>query len=113
MSDASRSMWRGAVAGLVGGLLAAGAMSLAHQLLPKPTAPADEGEDATVKTADAVTRRVAGRPLPETKKPMASQLVHYAFGGGVGAFYGGLAELAPRVTAGFGVPFGLAVWLGA
>ena len=44
---------------------------------------------------------------------MASQLVHYAFGGGVGAVYGGLAELAPRLATGFGVPFGLAVWLGA
>ena len=113
MSDPARSIWRGALAGLVGGLLAAGAMSLAHQILPKPDAPADEGEDATVKTADNITRGVAGRPLPERAKPAASQIVHYAFGGSVGAVYGGVAELMPRVSAGFGVPFGLAVWLGA
>jgi len=112
-SAGSASIWRGAFAGLVGGVLAAGAMSLAHHLLPKPTAPADEGEDATVKTADAITRRVTGRPLPEAAKPAASQIVHYAFGGGVGAMYGGVAELLPRVSAGLGVPFGLAVWLGA
>jgi len=113
MGTQSGSVWQGAVAGLVGGLLAAGAMSLAHQVLPKPSAPADEGDDATVKTADAVTRRLAGRPVPREQKPLAGQLVHYAFGGGVGAVYGGVAELVPRVTAGFGVPFGLAVWLGA
>ena len=113
MSDPARSVWRGTLAGLVGGLLAAGAMSLAHQMLPRPDAPADESEDATVKTADAVLRGMAGRSLPERAKPAASQIVHYAFGGSVGAVYGGVAELVPRVSAGFGVPFGLAVWLGA
>ena len=113
MADSSRSIWRGAVAGLVGGVLAAGAMSLVHQALPKPSAPADEGDDATVKTADRVMRRLAGRPLPEAAKPLASQLVHYAFGGAVGALYGAVAQVAPRVSLGWGAPFGLAVWLGA
>src|SRR5207253_2688117 len=76
VSDPARSVWRGALAGLVGGLLAAGAMSLAHQMLPKADTPADEGNDATVKTVDAVMRRLAGRPLPESAKPAASQIVH-------------------------------------
>jgi len=113
VSDPARSIWRGALAGLVGGLLAAGAMSLAHQMLPKPDTPADEGEDATAKTADAVVRGVAERPLPERAKPAASQIVHYAFGGSVGAMYGGITEIVPRVATGLGLPFGLAVWLGA
>jgi uncharacterized membrane protein YagU involved in acid resistance len=39
--------------------------------------------------------------------------VHYAFGASVGAFYGAVAEIVPRVTAGLGLPFGAAVWLGA
>ena len=108
-----RVVWRGALAGFVGGVLAAGVMSLAHQALPKSSAPAAEGDDATVKTADRLMRRLAGRPLPEDGKPLAGQLVHYAFGGSVGALYGGIAELAPRVTVGFGAPFGLAVWLWA
>jgi uncharacterized membrane protein YagU involved in acid resistance len=51
--------------------------------------------------------------LPEDKKPLAATLVHYAFGGVVGAVYGGVAEIVPRVTTGLGVPFGIAVWLGA
>ena len=107
------TIWRGALAGLVGGLLAAGAMSVTHKALPKAGAPADEGDDATVKTAEAVMRPLTGRPVPEDKKPFASQAVHYAFGASVGAVYGAVAELVPRVTSGFGVPFGLAVWLGA
>ena len=103
MADPSGSLWRGALAGVVGGLLAAGAMSLVHQVLPKPSAPAEEGEDATVKVADSLTRRLGGRPLPEGTKPMASQLVHYAFGGVVGAVYGGVAELVPSMSRGPGL----------
>lgn len=112
-------LWRGTAAGLVGGLLAAGAMSLAHRgltALSDPgasTSQAESGDDATVKVADGVVRRVTGRPLRESEKPLAGNLVHYAFGGGVGALYGGLAELAPRITMGMGLPFGIAVWLGA
>jgi len=56
----SRARWvRSAVAGLIGGLVAAGAMSLAHEgfslLAPEPAAaparPAPDEEDATVKVA--------------------------------------------------------------
>jgi putative membrane protein len=108
---------RGALVGLVAGLLAAGAMSLAHrgveQALPKPTAQAaQQPEDATVKVASAILR-LGGRTLAENEKPTAGTIVHYAFGASVGAIYGALAELAPRITAGIGLPFGLAVWLGA
>jgi putative membrane protein len=113
-------VWRGAVVGLGAGLLAAGAMSLAHKGLtaiagPAPEArpPAEGGDDATVKVADLLVRTLAERPLPEEAKPWAGTLVHYAFGGVVGALYGAVAEHAPRVAVGLGVPFGAAVWLGA
>jgi putative membrane protein len=112
-------VWRGAAAGLLGGLIAAGAMSLAHKGLgmagldgAKPPQ-AEQGDDATVKVADGLMQRLFGRPLAENTKPLAGHVVHYAFGGGVGALYGGSAELAPRVTTGVGLPFGIAVWLGA
>jgi uncharacterized membrane protein YagU involved in acid resistance len=105
--------WRGAMAGCLGGVLAAGAMSVAHKafsaIAPPAEAPAAEGDDATVKTAEAILRR----PLPDDRKLLAGTLVHYAFGGSVGAVYGAVAEIVPRVTRGFGVPVGLAVWLGA
>ena len=108
---------RGALVGLIGGLIAAGAMSVAHRLVgeiaPRPEPPpTSRDEDSTVKVASAVTRQ-AGYRLAEDQKPTAGNIVHYAFGGSVGAFYGAVAELVPRVTAGVGLPFGAAVWLGA
>src|SRR2546426_10528758 len=108
---------RGAVLGLVGGLLAAGAMSLVHRILddliPKEEAPAaEQPEDATVRVASAVTS-LAGHRLTDGQKPMAASVVHYAFGASVGALYGAVAEIVPRVTTALGLPFGIAVWLGA
>ena len=108
---------RGALAGFVGGLLAAGAMSLAHRLvgemIPKPEAPpAQQQEDSTVKVASQALRLV-GRSLDESDNPLAGTIVHYAFGAVVGAVYGALADVVPRVTAAVGLPFGVAVWLGA
>jgi uncharacterized membrane protein YagU involved in acid resistance len=107
-------VWRGVIAGLVGGVIAAGVMSLAHKGLARPqTAPAEQQDDATIKVANGIARWLLGRPVPEDRKPLAANVVHYAFGAGVGAVYGGAAELVPRVTMMLGVPFGLAVWLGA
>ena len=111
------SLVRGAFAGFVGGLLAAGAMSLAHRLVadmvPKPeaseTQPAD---DATVKVASQALRLI-GRPLAEDEKPLAGSIVHYGFGAVIGSVYGAVAEVMPRVTVALGLPFGIAVWLGA
>lgn len=107
---------RGALAGLVGGLLAAGAMSLAHRLvgdlIPKPPPSAAQDEDSTVKVASQALRLI-GRTLAEHEKPLAGTIVHYAFGAGVGAVYGAVAKLVPLVTVAFGLPFGIAVWLGA
>jgi uncharacterized membrane protein YagU involved in acid resistance len=114
-------IWRGMIAGLVGGVIAAGAMSVVHKglvgIIPATRQPAPEAnqqdEDATVKVAAGITRWLLRRPLPEDRKPLAGHVVHYAFGGGVGALYGAVATVAPRVTAAVGLPFGVAVWLGA
>lgn len=108
---------RGALAGFVGGLLAAGAMSVAHRLagemVPKRETPqAPQAEDATVQVASRALRLV-GRTLREHEKPWAGTIVHYGFGAVVGAVYGAAAEIVPRVTAAVGLPFGIAVWLGA
>ena len=106
---------RGAAAGLLGGLLAAGAMSLMHTVL----ADGDPGggastpqDDPTVKVAAAATRLVGYR-LGAAERAPAGSVVHYAFGAVVGAVYGAAAEIAPIVSRAFGLPFGAAVWLGA
>ena len=107
------------VAGLIGGVMAAGVMSVVHSAVTAPRKgdsaepPREQGDDATVKVASAITRAVAGRDVPPDKKKMAGSIVHYAFGAMVGAGYGAVAEALPRVAIGAGVPFGAAVWLGA
>jgi uncharacterized membrane protein YagU involved in acid resistance len=115
-------IWRGAIAGLVGGVIAAGAMSVVHKSLAgisggareqPPPPDQHQDEDATVKVADGFARQLLHRSLPEDKKPLAGNLVHYAFGAAVGALYGGVAAVVPRVTTAVGLPFGVAVWLGA
>jgi len=113
----ANNLARGSLLGLIGGLIAAGAMSLAHRVAndigPKTEAsPASREKDSTVKVASAVTRQV-GYDLPEDQEPRAGSIVHYAFGASVGALYGAAAEIVPRITALVGLPFGVAVWLGA
>ncbi len=72
-----------------------------------------EGEvDSTVLTAQALARVLLRRELTEEEKKLGGNVVHYGFGAKVGAVYGALAEVA-SVNAGFGLPFGAAVWLGA
>jgi len=110
-----REIARGAVAGLVAGLLAAEAMSLAHRALRevgRQPVGADKPEDPTIVVA-RVAAGLAGSALDEDEKSRAGAVVHYAFGATVGALYGAVAEVIPRVTTALGVPFGIAVWLGA
>lgn len=113
---------RGIIAGLVAGVIGAGAMSIVHKGLiainpgtrpPTAAAEQEQDEDATVKVANGITRWLLHRPLPEDKKPLAGTIVHYAFGAGIGGLYGGLATVMPRLTLALGLPFGVAVWLGA
>jgi putative membrane protein len=116
------SVIRGVVAGLVGGAIAAGSMGLAHKGIAgiragagqqQPSPDKDQDEDATVKVAEGIVRWLGNHSIPEGNKPLAGNLVHYAFGASVGALYGGMAAVVPRITTAVGLPFGVAVWLGA
>jgi putative membrane protein len=113
--SARPNVWKGLAAGLVGGLVAAAAMSVFHgltaKLLPQPSEPKDE--DSTVKTASAISEGVFHRPLDDDAKKMAGPVVHFGFGAAMGGLYGASAELFPAVTTAAGLPFGIAVWLGA
>ena len=76
-----RTVAHGAIVGLIGGLLAAIAMSLAHRILsdlePKAEAPSPKSEDPTIKVARAATS-LAGYALPEHQERPAGAAVHYA-----------------------------------
>jgi len=115
-------IWRGVIAGLVGGVVAAGAMSVVHRSLAgigaggrqqKPPPEQHQDEDATVKVADALSRIVRGRGLSEREKPAAGSAVHYGFGVAMGVTYAIVAATTRVATVGWGMGFGAAVWLGA
>ncbi len=68
-------------------------------------------DDATVKAAKAISQGVFGHTLEEREKKAAGAAVHYAFGTATGGLYGAVAEFAPDVRVGAGLPFGAAFWL--
>ncbi len=128
-------VWKGAVAGAVGGLAGSWTMDkfmstvsdiiqsrqkqrLALQvdegklIHPERTQQQrkQESDDATVQLAQRVAH-VLGHELGPREKKIAGPLVHYAFGATVGAIYGELAEKDRGVSKASGVPFGAAVWL--
>src|SRR5215207_323769 len=128
-------VWKGLAAGLVGGLVASwvmnrfqdvwinlsesGGQSQGEQSSQQGQGngstgqqqSGEEQEDATVKTASAISESILDHELTESEKKWAGPAVHYAFGTAVGGLYGAAAELAPDVTAGVGLPFGAAFWL--
>jgi putative membrane protein len=71
----------------------------------------EEQDDATVKTASAISEGIFDHKLTKSEKKIAGPAVHYAFGTSVGGLYGVAAELAPEVAKGAGLPFGAAFWL--
>ena len=68
------------------------------------------GEPSTVKAARGLSLGVLGLPLPEEDKEAAGQAVHYATGAVLGAAYGALAVVEPRVASGGGSAYGAAAW---
>jgi uncharacterized membrane protein YagU involved in acid resistance len=116
-----KSLWRGVLAGIAGGLAAAWMMNefmagpgqelqqavqsdeenrqqQAHSGEPK--------EDATMKAAEDIVHTATGRHLSYPEEQKAGPIVHYAFGALTGGLYGGLAEYSSVVTSGFGTSFG-------
>lgn len=117
---------KGLVAGLVGGLVASWTMNQFQALASKlaeevKSAQGEkksqgggeqkEGDDATVKAAQAVSKGVFDHKLTKREKQVAGPAVHYAFGTAAGGFYGAVAEVAPIVSAGAGLPFSAVFWL--
>jgi len=107
---------KGALAGVAGGLVASFAMNQFQAVLAKTIPHRQNGsqhagdEPATVKIADAVSRRVFDHELAPKEKASAGNAVHYAFGAAAGALYGVLAEAKAASRFGFGTLFGSALW---
>ena len=129
----ARHILKGMAAGLLAGAAASWAMNQFQAMRPRrrfdsgsgpaeressaggggsPQKRQESGEEnATVKTAAAISRNLFHHELTDREKQLAGPVVHYGYGAVIGALYGGLAELLPIVRAGMGLPFGFALWL--
>ena len=97
-----RSLAKGMLAGMIGGLAATAAKTLAEKVYP----PRTHGEpEPTAVLAD----KLAGHPLDKFRKTAAMETIHWSFGALAGAAYGALAEYYPAATAKEGASFGLAL----
>ena len=97
-----RSLAKGMAAGLIGGLVATAAKSMAEKIYP----PRTHGEpEPPLVLAD----KLAGRHLDWGEHLAAGEAIHWSFGAFAGAVYGGLAEYYPAVAAKEGASFGLAL----
>jgi putative membrane protein len=126
-------VFRGMAAGLLAGAAASWVMNQFQQMRPQQAQPAeangneaksqaeqeqkglhqseDLDENATVQTAQRISRKLFEHELTDAEKQIAAPAVHYGYGSVVGALYGGLSELLPATSAGLGMPFGFALWL--
>jgi uncharacterized membrane protein YagU involved in acid resistance len=137
--DGEANVWKGLAAGAAAGLVASWAMNEFQTLwtrsggdgtsqsdqhsrsdrskiaLERNAAhnPLADDEDATMKLTGRIADRVFHRALSKEQKRRLSPIVHYAFGGCVGALYGASAEFVPQVSAAAGLPFGAVVFAGA
>lgn len=98
----TKSLAKGLLAGLIAGLVATAAKSVAEKLYP----PRTHGEP---EPPEVLAEKIAGHPLDEASKTVASGAIHWGFGAAAGAAYGALAEFYPAATAKEGASFGLAL----
>lgn len=100
MTNRKRSIVKGAIAGMIGGLAGAGAKMLAEKIFP----PRVQGQTAPPV---ALAEQVAGHALPEGQKQAATQGIHWGFGAAAGAIYGAAVEMEPSLGAWKGAAFGV------
>ena len=124
----AKNILRGVIAGVAGGLAASWVMNefiagpgkgmqtaitRARGQQPAQKSYSDD-EDSTAKVADTLAViATGGQHLTYDQKTRGGTAVHYTFGALMGGIYGGLAEFAPSVTAGFGTTYATALFTGA
>jgi putative membrane protein len=95
-----RSILKGALAGLVGGIVGSGAKAAAEKLYPPRVA-------GQTPPPVALAERVASHPLSEGEKQLSLNGIHWTFGALAGAVYGAAVEMEPKAGAWRGAAFGL------
>lgn len=97
-----KSLVKGMLAGLIGGLVATAAKSVVEKIYPPHAVGTPEPETV-------LAEKIAGHRLRGTEETAATAAIHWGFGALAGAAYGGLAEYFPAATAKDGASFGLAL----
>src|SRR5690242_102751 len=114
LRSGKHKVYKGVIAGGIGGLAASWIMPKFQSFLSRALGHSDphegQGEDATVKTAQRISSALLGYQLSAEEKKTAGPLVHYVYGTGIGALYGGVAQKQETITLGFGVAYGAAAW---
>jgi putative membrane protein len=99
-----RSLAKGMLAGLIGGVVAAGAKSVVERVYRRR----DGGREPLTLLAERVSGEV-GHELTEGERAVALQTIHLGFGAVAGAAYGGAVEYFPAANAREGAAFGMAL----
>jgi len=100
--EGERSLAKGMLAGLIGGIVATAAKSAGERFFP----PRTHGQP---EPPAVLAEKIAGHSLTTTQKAAAAEGIHWAFGALTGAAYGGLAEFYPAATQKEGASFGIAL----
>ena len=104
MRKRSRSIVKGAIAGLLGGIVATAAKSAAEKIYPPHAYGAPGSELPSIPSDDRDKHSLVIR-----QKRDAPETAHWGFGAAAGAAYGALAEFYPPATSKQGASFGMAL----
>lgn len=121
-----RSLWRGALAGAIGGALGTVVLNFMQKSSLEGTRKLEDsaGDDhrytreqeqllGIFEQAHVATAKAVGVAVPAGKRQETAIGVELAFGVICAAVYGALAEYAPTVTGGFGSVYGAVLFTGA
>jgi hypothetical protein len=110
IGDAVRGAIAGAVATWVMDLVTTALLDgQAEEVTAREEAGRANGKSSIANMVDRFEREM-GVEIPDDRRAMVEQLVHYGLGIGPGALYGVLRDRVPLVGAGRGVLFGLLLW---
>ncbi len=96
----TKSLLKGIVAGMIGGIIATGVKTFGERIYP----PRVHGEP---EPPSVLADKLADHRLSAETKTAASEAIHWGFGALTGAAYGALAEFYPAATSKEGASFGL------
>jgi putative membrane protein len=101
-TNVERSLWKGFLAGAIGGLVGAAAKAAGEAVYP----PRTQGQ---IAPPAVLLNLMSAEPLSEEEEEVSVRALHWGFGVLVGGIYGALAEYQPIVTGRLGADFGLAL----